>query len=116
MMLQTSANIPIEGRMLGSYLQTLINLFFKILPLKEGGEASLDKYLLGLQAELLGCQSLIMAIQYDPIFLSLLSILQYLIDHPDCEVCVVKREVFSAISLCNKLKERYAIDDGRCAE
>jgi len=48
------------------------------------------------------------AIHPDPKFLSLLAILQYLIDHPGCEARDVKREVFRAISICGKLADQYA--------
>ena len=63
-------------------------------------------------AELIGCKELIAAIHEDPLFMSLISILQYLIDNPSCSVKVVKREVFRAISICNKLKARYAVSEG----
>lgn len=75
--------------------------------------AVLDNYLRSLmkslQAELLGCNALVEAIHDDSMFLSLASILQYLIDNPDCDVVFVRREVFRAISICNKLREKYAV-------
>ena len=45
-------------------------------------------------------------------FLTLLSILQYLINYPKCLVKVVKREVFRAISICKKIGARYAGERG----
>lgn len=107
-MIQTSVGAQMDAEILENYLRSLINLFFKILPLKESEERSLNTYMRSLQAELLGCQSLIVALNKDAQFLSLVSILQYLIDHPDSDVPFVRREVFRAISICNKLKERYA--------
>ena len=107
MMFPTTAGVPMDAAVLNNYFHALINLFFKILPLWEGGESSLTVYMKSLQAELLGCNELVEAIHNDPLFLSLLSILQYLIDTPECEVPAVKREVFRAI--CNKLKARYAV-------
>lgn len=109
MMIPTTAGVPMDATVLNNYLRSLINLFFKILPLWEGGESSLTVYMQSLQAELLGCNELVEAIHNDSLFLSLISILQYLIDTPDCEVPIVKREVFRAISICNKLKSRYAV-------
>ena len=82
---------------------------FKILPLKESGERSLETYMKSLQAEHLGGNALVEAIHDDSMFLSLASILQYLIDNPDCDVVFVRREVFRAISICNKLREKYAV-------
>lgn len=109
MMLQTKVGVSMDAEVLSNYFRTLINLFFKILPIWESGEGSLSTYMKSLQAELLGCKELIEAIHEDSLFLSLIAILQYLIDNPSCEVPAVKREVFRAISICNKLKARYAV-------
>ncbi len=112
MMIQTTVGVPMDAIILKNYFRTLINLFFKILPIWESGESSLKTYMKSLQAELLGCKELIEAIHDDPMFLSLISILQYLIEnHPSIETGVVKREIFRAISICNKLKARYAVDE-----
>lgn len=107
-MIQTVRGIPVDEMVLSNYLRNLVNLFFKILPIRESEEPSLRSYMMSLQAELLGCSELVEAVHEDPMFLSLVSILQYLIDHPDSAVHVYKREVFKAISICNKLKARYA--------
>ena len=108
MMYATIAGTPISATLLDNYFQTLVNMFFKILPLWEARETSLAVYLKSLQAELLGCNEFVVAVHNDSLLLSLLSILQYLIDTPECEVAFVKREVFHAISICNKLKAKYA--------
>ncbi len=108
MMIQTKLGIEMNDVLLSGYMGMLVNRFFKILPIRESGENSLDTYMRSLQLELLGCRSLICAIHEDPMFVSLLSILQYLIDTPDCPTTTVKREVFRAISICNKLRDQYA--------
>lgn len=110
MTIQTIAGVPMDAAMLSGYLRSLVNRFFKILPIREDGESSLDTYMRSLQAELLGCKELILVLNEDPLFVSLLNILQYLIDNPECSVAVVKREVFRAISICNKLKAKYAVE------
>lgn len=74
-MIQTTAGVPMSAAVLDNYLRSLINLFFKILPLKESGERSLETYMKSLQAELLGCNALVEAIHDDSMFLSLASIL-----------------------------------------
>lgn len=107
MMLDTVAGIPVTQELLCNYFKNLVNLFFKILPIREKEEASLTTYMQSLQIELLGCKELIIALNNDPYYLTLLAILQYLIDNPKCEVYKVKREVFHAISICNKLKVKY---------
>ena len=104
--MKTVTGHDIPPKMLCNYLSTLVNQFFKILPIKESGEPSLNEFIHSLQAELLGCHSLIEAINGDSMFLSLVSILQYLLDN-ECEIKVVKREVFKAISVCKKLQEKY---------
>lgn len=108
---ETTTGIEINEHLLSKYMRSLVDRFFKILPIKEGKEVygieSLDAYLRSLQAELLGCKSLVTAVDNDPRFMTLLNILQYLIDDQDCSVRTVKREVFRAISICNKLKVKY---------
>ena len=108
MMVETTAGVPIDAEVLHNYFRNLVNHFFKILPIREQNEESLTTYMQSLQAELLGCKGLISAIQNDASYLTLLSILQYLIDNPECTVREVKREVFRAISICNKLMSQYA--------
>ncbi len=107
MSIQTSCGVPMNAEALDKYLHNLVNLFFKILPIRESGEVSLRSYMESLQRELLGCQELILAIHNDALFTSLVAILQYLIDHSESSVAVYRQEVFKAISICNKLKARY---------
>jgi hypothetical protein len=107
MTFETTVGIPLDGQLLGNYLQYLVGLFFKILPLKENEEETLGTYLKSLQMELMGLDGLVTALHEDARFLSLLAILQYLRDDPDCAVAEVKREVFRAISICNKLQKQY---------
>lgn len=97
----------ISNVMLDHYLTGLVSKFFKILPMKEAGEASLCDYMSSLQVELIGCKGVIESLQEDAMYLTLISILEYLINE-ECEVRVVKREVFKAISICKKLRKRYA--------
>ena len=52
-MIQTSVDIQMDAAVLENYFRSLINLFFKILPLKESKERSLETYLRSLQSELL---------------------------------------------------------------
>ena len=106
-MITTSAEVDVSEEMMRNYFSHLVNSFFKILPIREGGGKSLPVYLRSLQVEILGCKKLILELDYDPRFITLSSILEYLIDNPECEVKVVKREVFRAIDICNKLKTQY---------
>lgn len=92
---------------LRKYMRGLVDRFFKILPLWEDHEESLPTYLESLQLELIGFNGLMKALNDDSDFVALLAILQYLIDHPDTNIRTVKREVFRAISICNKLKAKH---------
>lgn len=109
--MNTSNGYELPDKMIENYLTTLINKFFKILPLKEHKEPSLKDYMSSLQFELIGSQSLITAFHYDSRYLSLIAILQYMINNP-CDVTEVKRQVFNAISICKKLKEKYCSNGG----
>lgn len=109
--MNTTNGHEIPDKIVENYLTTLINKFFKILPLKEHEEPSLKDYMSSLQFELIGSQSLITAFHYDSRYLSLIAILQYMINNP-CGVADVKRQVFSAISICKKLKEKYCNSGG----
>lgn len=109
-MMQLSNGMEMDNAVLTNYLCNLVNLFFKILPLRESGQSTLGTYMASLQAELSGCKSLVVALHEDSMYLSLLSILQHLIDNQDDDVSVFKREVFKAISICNKLRDRYTAE------
>lgn len=104
--MRTASGFDIPSGMVSNYLSGLVNQFFKILPIKESGEPSLKEFMRSLQVELLGFESLMSQLSNDSMYVSLLSILQYMIDN-DCETAVVKREVFKAISICKKLQKKY---------
>ncbi len=93
---------------LPEYFQYLVDHFFKILPMKEQGEETLYAYMDSLQFELLGFSELFTNAKYSSNVVTLLSILQRLIDKKDCSISVVRREVFHAISICNKLIQLYS--------
>lgn len=107
-MINTSSGVQISANLLQKYFENLVNQFFKILPMREDGEESVFVFMRSLQVELLGCQNLIEIFQDDTSYLSLLFILQYLIDTPDCPIEEVKREVFKAISLCERISSSCA--------
>ena len=105
--LQTSAGLPLCLSISEKYFCSLVDRFFKILPIREKEEESLPIYLQSLQLELIGCQKLIVELKDCGILISLLSILQFFIDNPSSQISVYRREVFRAIGLCNKLKTEY---------
>lgn len=107
MMVNTTAGIPVTSELVGNYFESLVNHFFKILPMRENEEPTLSVYTYSLLTEMLGCQKLIDGLNTDARFLTLLSILQYISDNPDTEVSNVKREVFRAIRICNRLEAAF---------
>lgn len=107
MTLTTSSGVPVDSGLMIRYLDALVDSFFKILPMRESECETLEVYVRSFQMELLGCRSLISALQNDARVMTLLSILQFFIDNPYCPVGDVRREVFRAIRICERLKETY---------
>lgn len=105
-MIMTVCGDNISDELLARYIKSLVNCFFKILPMRENDEESLALYMEGLRREMVGCSNLFPALQEEPMYLTLLCILQNFIDTPDMDIVDVKRDVFSAISVCKKLSNR----------
>lgn len=119
MNVETKYGIPIDAALLRNYFDTLVDQFYKILPMRENEESTLRIYTDSLLKELLGCQGLIGELGSDARYMTLLSILQYFTDNPDCSVQIVKREVFRAIRLCNYLQKTYGrktVQEGQVKE
>ena len=109
--LDTRLGVPIRADYINDFFHGLVNNFFKILPMWENSEETLPVYLQSLQLELLGLQELISPLKNVPDatakpssdYVSLLAILQRFIDDSDMRPERVRREVFKAISLCNRI-------------
>lgn len=117
MMLDTSNGMQVSSSSVISYIDSLVNKFFKILPMREESEPSLSEYILSFQRELIGCGDMITSFHDDGLYISILSILQFLSDNvlPDsCDMAAFRREVFHAISLCGKLKRKF--EEGGASE
>lgn len=97
---------------LKDYFIGLKGKFYKILPMKENNDPTLEQYMKGLEKELIGCHSYLALSSLSGEFTSLLCILRYLII-TDCNVGTVKGEVFKAIDICEKLSKRGGEKDGR---
>ena len=106
--MNTRYNIAVSDTMFYNRIGGLINQFYKILPIKESGEVTLQKYMESLQREMLGLKALIEVLDNDQQYLSLLSILQYLIDH-DCDIPTVRSDVFKAINILKRFQQRFSI-------
>lgn len=104
--------VVINSELINNYFSSLVNCFFKLLPIRESEEKTLAVYAESLQSELLGAGAIIQGVNNDSGYLSLIAILQHIIDEPDYPIPKVKREVFKAISICNRLKSKYGIQGG----
>lgn len=113
-MAEVNSEVFIPDKLKERYFSSLVNKFFKILPLKETCDSGLIVYMKSLQRELTGCNGLIDITDCDPSVLDLLSMLQYHIDNDQCDVKEVRRDVFRAISICNKLRDVYCLSKEEC--
>lgn len=96
--------------LLGNYFSSMIGQFYKILPMWEDREKTLPYYMCSLENEMLGNKWLIEATGGDSMYMSLLGILSFL-QTGEPELPEVRREVFKAISICKKLKEKYGAQE-----
>ena len=100
----------VDGKMVRNYFKNLVNRFFKILPMFENKDESLVVYMDSLADELVGAKDVISGVDNSSMYLSLICTIAFFIgniDSPDLTKDIVKREVFKAIDICNKLEELY---------
>lgn len=88
-----------------SYLKSLINKVYKILPMYEEENKNLCSYIQSLERELVGCYRLYDSVCEDAQFLSLIGILRYL-HSEEYNQSVCKQEVFKAIGIIQNIVER----------
>jgi hypothetical protein len=94
-----------------NYLTFLKDKLYKSLCLKEEESNTLFEYMSSLQRELIGSKELIVFLKNDARFISLLSKVQYLISEPNTSHKVFKQEIFSSISIVEKLIDKYKVGD-----
>lgn len=88
-----------------NYFDVLINRLYKILPLKEEGSLTVDKYIESLLSELTGGQDVILLIHEDGQYLSVINSLEFIRTCENISVC--RREIFKCIRIVEKLKQKY---------
>lgn len=94
--------------LLAHYFKKMVDRVFKILPLKQDGEDTLQSYLDSLLTELLGVD-ILTSLSTEPYYASLLGTIAYLNKNiNDCDCAKVKKEVFGAIKICNALADQFA--------
>lgn len=101
----------ITDELFESYLESLVGRFYKILAMKDENSDTLHDYLCSFQRELVGSKRLVIALNNNAWFMSLINTLQFLIDNEfDKKTC--KTEVMKCISISKKLKKKYFKDGG----
>ena len=105
--MMTVYDTEVSRKMVSRRIEDLINQFYKILPLREGGSKTLSQYIESLLREMLGMQDLMVEWHDDGQYMSLLGILRFLATNPECDVSVVKSDVFKAISIIKRLHRKY---------
>lgn len=88
------------------YFDFLINKTYKILPLKEENSVTLKNYLESFQRELIGNKSLVYLLVDEPLFISVLNTIQYLISE-EYSTKVCKKEVFKCIQILKSINDKY---------
>lgn len=97
----------LPNELLGCYFNRMVGRLYKILPLKEAEEETVDKYLDSLLSELLGVEA-VSELKQQPYYVSIVGIVSFLSDNiTSCSTSKVKRDVFRAINLCKKLEVLY---------
>jgi len=101
--------IPEEN--FNNYFQFLVGKTYKILPMKEENCDTLNSYLESYQRELIGNQQLFKKLIDEPMFITILNTIQYLISE-DYSVDICKKEVFKCIHLFKKINKKYFQKEG----
>ena len=103
--MMTRYNIELSDRLVDNKIDCLIAQFYKILPIRESGEKTLRQYMTSLMREMLGMKDLITALNDDGRYLSVMSVLQYMIDH-ECDIPTTRCDVFKAIGILKKMQNK----------
>ena len=106
-MTSSSVGNTLTAEFIPNYFDYLISQFYKILPMTEEKDETLAVYLDSFKNELIGFSSVARIIEYDARFVSIVSVVQFIIDNPEAEHKVIKREIFKAINICQKLASKY---------
>lgn len=93
-------------KMFKVYLSSLVDKTFKILPLHEEKNKGLEKYIQSLMFEMFGLQKIVIDLDVDSDFVSLVATLEALSqsDLVNCKSDFVKREVFKCINIIKRIQ------------
>jgi hypothetical protein len=91
-----------------TYVDGLVAKVFKTLPMKEDNSPSLSVYLKSLLRELIGAKELVEELKDNQDFITLLDVLQSLLDENDMQN--YKSDVFKCISIIKRIKSSLGGD------
>lgn len=100
--------VEYNNLMFFSYLETLKNRLFKIIPLFEEGNSEIHKYIDSLLFELCGMIYVVEKLKNSHLFLSLIATLESLYDEslaPEYSISLIRREVFRCLNVVEKLQQ-----------
>lgn len=103
----TKYGTDVSRKLIYNHTGELVGQFYKILPIKESGSDTFQLYVSSLLRQMLGAKELFLEWQEDSRIATLLDILQYMVDHPDCETGLVRSDVFRSINLIKQLQKKY---------
>lgn len=93
-----------------NYLDAITGRVFKILPMKEqelrGFSVFLSDYLSSLAIEMVGASMTFDCLGIDPDYIAVVNTVNGLAK-TDSDVCQIKREVFKALNLLNRISGRF---------
>lgn len=94
-------------RLLYCYFERMIGRLYKILPLKQDCEETLPSYIDSLLLQMTGVD-IVANLSDQPYYLSILGVVAYLKDNIlSCDHYCVKKQIFGAIKMCQKLMDIY---------
>lgn len=108
--MMTALNTMIPDRCVINYLDALVGKIYKILPMKEDGAEFLPQYIEWRIREMTSFRDFVNVVGEDADFLSLILIMRSISTQES--VTSVRHDVFEAISLCKKLRQKYGEQEG----
>lgn len=95
--------------MVFSYLETLKNRLFKIIPLFEENNEGIYKYIDSLLFELSGMLYVVEGFKNNSMFLSIIATLESLLDESlacEYDLSLIRREIFKCLNIVEKLQQK----------
>jgi len=96
----------IPNEYFSNYFKFLIGKVWKILPMTEENNQHLEKYMEGLQRELIGNMNLVENLKSDGYFITLLNKIEFLINE-EYDIGICRKEVFECVELVKKIESRH---------